>query len=627
MVSPSIAIAQPASRQPLLMEGKQTLFQRAIARPGATIHDQPGVASGRPIPGFSIFYIYERRQINGVAWAQVGAGSDGRVDGWLPAEKLIDWRHTMVGAFTNPAGRERVMFFDSSTPARALIQSTTMAATAAQLRQRALATSGSGGIVALEPERFVDITQNFYLLPILTAQRIERLQGPAMNLLEVVSVPSIAGNPVPPDPAAMRNFKGQIVFVIDTTISMQPYIDRTRDLIRQMIARIGDTAVSDNFRFGMVAFRNNVDFNPRIEYVSKVIARPDFSTPPASILPALEQVRESPVSTETFSEDPISGLRMALNDIDWERVGGRWIVLISDAGAREASDPKSNTRLGIDEIRQLAQQKGVALMAVHLLTPEGQRSNNHAIAREQYSSLSRFGAAGSLYYPVRGGSPEEFRVTIERITQALLGQVGQIVGRSVGGVPPAGNPQNALDRQIEVVGNAMRLAYLGRVENTAAPDILRAFTADRDWKDPALTSVDIRVLLTRSQLSDLTQSLNLILEAGLRGRTDPRAFFTQLRTAAAVAARDPRRLGQIQRVGAVLGEYLDGLPYQSQIMDVTEADWLSMGAGGQREILNSVEAKQRLYREFNAQPQLWVSFDSGRVPGDAVFPVPLEALP
>ena len=32
-------------------------------------------------------------------------------------------------------------------------------------------------------------------------------------------------------------------------------------------------------------------------------------------------------------------------------------------------------------------------------------------------------------------------------------------------------------------------------------------------------------------------------------------------------------------------------------------------------------------REFDIQRDLWVSFDNGRVPGDAMFPMPLEALP
>jgi hypothetical protein len=79
-------------------------------------------------------------------------------------------------------------------------------------------------------------------------------------------------------------------------------------------------------------------------------------------------------------------------------------------------------------------------------------------------------------------------------------------------------------------------------------------------------------------------------------------------------------------VGQALGEYLDGLPYQSQVMELTEQEWLAMGAAAQRELINGIEAKLRLYQEFAARPDLWVTLD-GRPGGEAFFPVPLEALP
>ena len=46
-----------------------------------------------------------------------------------------------------------------------------------------------------------------------------------------------------------------------------------------------------------------------------------------------------------------------------------------------------------------------------------------------------------------------------------------------------------------------------------------------------------------------------------------------------------------------------------------------------KEPVNALEAKLRLYEEFNRQPSLWVSFDGGRNPGEAMYPVPLDALP
>jgi hypothetical protein len=135
------------------------------------------------------------------------------------------------------------------------------------------------------------------------------------------------------------------------------------------------------------------------------------------------------------------------------------------------------------------------------------------------------------------------------------------------------------------------------------------------------------VLLTRNQLSDLARTLREVMEAGNAARIAPDTWFSRIRAAAAASSRDPRRMAEFQRLGGAFGEYLDDLPYQSAIMEVTQEDWVAMGAGRRREILNDIEAKLRLYEEYNRQQALWVSFDGGRDPGEAMYPVPLDALP
>jgi hypothetical protein len=611
---------RPAGRQPLLIPGKTTLFQRVILRPGATLHAEPGAAQGRPVPGFSVAHVYARRD----GWIEIGREADGRTEGWVREERAIDWRHAMIGAFTNPAGRERVMFLRDAATLRGLLTAPDMVAEARRLR--AMAGQPGSPVLALEPETFIDIQRNFYLLPILNAEIVQRRDGTQMRLLEVISAPAeLRPAPAQADPARLRDFRGAVVFVIDTTISMQPYIERTREAIRRIIARIGDTAVRDNFRFGMVAYRADISGRPQLEYVTRLVAAPDLSRPPGAILPALAQVRAATVSTAEFDEDAIAGLRVAIDQVDWSAFGGRYVVLITDAGALDATDPKSQTRLGIPEIRALAEARGIALFAIHLLTPEGRA--NHARARAQYTELTRFGAAGSLYFPVEGGSPAAFERVVNALTNALFRQVADTVGRPIGGVEPAPTPEaERIAQQVEIVGTAMRLAYLGREGGTTAPDVVRSFTTDRDLGNPTLAALDVRVLLTRNQLSDLSQALTRILDAGLAGRTDPRNFFGQLRAAFAAAARDPQRLGNLDRVGQALGEYLDGLPYQSQVMELTEQEWLAMGAAAQRELINGIEAKLRLYQEFAARPDLWVTLD-GRPGGEAFFPVPLDSLP
>ncbi len=620
---PLAAEAQP--RQPLLIEGTSTLYQRVITRPGAELAPRPGeVSRARPVPGFSVYYVYARRD----GWIEVGEAAQGRTEGWIRETVAIPWRHTMVLAFTNPAGRDRAMFLRDEETVRTTWSAPDRAARAAQLRAAA-AAGQDGPVIALEPEVHVDITRNFYLLPVLSARMMEPEAGPSARLLEVISAPAQTAAPRA-GAEALREFKGAVMFVIDTTISMQPYIDRTREAVRRIVARIGDTVVRDSFRFGMVTFRDSLDGRPNVEYVARMVSLPDFQEAPDAVLGRIEGVREAAASTEGWQEDALAGVKLALDEVKWSEFGGRYIILITDASAREAPDPRASTGMTVAEMNALARSeaKNVALYTIHVRTPEGRA--DHARAERQYRALSAFGAAGPLYYPVPDGDVRAFGAMVDVLADSILAQVAETVGRPIAGIaPPQGEAERRIAEQTEVVAHAMRLAYLGRLAGAAVPDVVRSFTVDEDWADPSPVRrpLEVRVLLTRNQLSDLAATLRGIIEAGTAGRLAPETFFGRLRGLAAAMARDPRRTAELQRIAGVFGEYLDGLPYRSRIMGITEDEWVTMGAGARREIINSLEAKLRLYESYAAQPELWVNLDQARAPGEAMYPVPLAQLP
>ena len=625
--------AQQAARQPLLMEGRTALFQRVILRPGARLAERPDAnAPSQPTPGFGVFYVYARQGSGADGWLEIGAAQDGRTQGWVPAERTIDWKQTMVLAFNNPAGRERAMFFREGETPRALWLNTRGGAAEATRLREAAGTNTEGPVIALEPENFIDITRQFYLLPIISAQRVENEAAQEARLLEVISAPAQAAPPPPADPDALRNYRGAVVFVVDTTISMGPYIERTREALKRVVDRIRDTAVRDNFRFGMVAFRDHLGGNPRLEYVTRMVSLPDLAEASDAILPRLSELAEARESNEGFDEDSLAGIKLALDEVPWQQYGGRFVILVTDAGARDAKDPRGQTQMGPEEMRQLAQSeaKQVAIYAIHLKTPEGR--NNHARAERQYRELTRFGAAGELYYPINEGNMGQFGQTVDALTDALLAQVAAAVGRPIAGIrAPQGAAERRITEQAEIVGTAMRLSYLGRERQQTAPDVVRSFVLDQDLNPadprPERRPLDVRVLLTRNQLSDLATTLRNIIQAQAAARLSPESFFERVRAAAAATARDPRRMAEFQRLSGAFGEFLQDLPYQSQIMEFTQDEWNSMGAGRRTEIVNALEAKLRLYEEFNRQPSLWVSFDGGRNPGEAMYPVPLDALP
>jgi hypothetical protein len=634
-----MAMAQtppPATtRVPMLMPGKKSLYQRVITRPGATMASKPGAPDAKPTLGFTVYYVYARAPNPTAAtesWVEVGQAADGRTQGWIPAAKTIDWEHAMIGVFTNPAGRQPVLFMADEMSAQRLILDMQAASAVKALREQ-IAAGHPGPVVATEPANFVDIRQNFYLLPILSAKLIERESGGAMRLLEVVSAP--ADRPAtPPPPDKLANFKAAMVFVIDTTLSMQPYIDGTREAVKAVVAQIGGTVLKDKFRFGVVAYRDSLADTPDLEYPTRVYARPDFSQPPDAVIKAMADVKQATASSIGFDEDPIGGIKTALDDIDWSGLSAKYIVLITDSGARNAEHPHSITKLDITQIRDLAVSKEVQIMVVHLKTPEGARVHDHDKAAAQYSALAQGPHAESYYNPVANGSPDEFLKTVKFLVGSTLQNVAGLTGIPVSVLgapppPPGATPaeQERARRQMQIAGEAMRLAYLGQVEQTRAPDAVRSWTSDHDFANPTIPSLDVRVLLNRNQLSDLAHALQTILDTGMAGRSTPQNFFSQLRSVIAMGNSDPGRISQAGRIGDLLGEYLDNLPYKSEILEVTEEDWLAGGSIYQRTILNNVQRRLQLYQSFIAQTDLWIDITHSGRPGEAVYPVPIEALP
>jgi hypothetical protein len=49
--------------------------------------------------------------VNGQGWVKVGPDSYGKTIGWLPQSCTVDWKMQLTLAFTNPANRDRLVFF------------------------------------------------------------------------------------------------------------------------------------------------------------------------------------------------------------------------------------------------------------------------------------------------------------------------------------------------------------------------------------------------------------------------------------------------------------------------------------------------------------------------------------
>ncbi len=631
----------PAAEHPLLLPGKHSLYQRVLTRPGARLHKSPGDGEGRPVTPFSTFYVYARQD----GWLQVGPDSHGTRSGWLAAGDAIEWDQGLTLSFDDPTGHDRVLLFRDRASLQAVIDDKS----GERYRQLyAAAVAGRLGpdspVVAIQPARYVDILKEFYLVPIHHAEDTW-LGSEQARMLEISSVPlpppatreAAAGADRPADTAA-AGLRNGIVFVIDSTLSMQPYIERTREAVRKLFHRLRNDRNLGQVRFGLVAFRDNTEAVPALGFTARKFVDLAEGTDPQRFLSAVDGLEAARVSSRDFIEDPYAGLRLAIEDMDWSSVTGRYIILITDAGAREGSDPLSTSHLSTRTLRKLAHDKGIAIAILHLRTPRGRA--NHAAAERQYRALSLVPGVGELYYGVPAGDVRAFG----RVLDALASQISEQVRLAGAGraTRPAGSKEKtarqedaqlaALQARIERLGYALRMQYLQRGKDGRVPAVFRAWVVDRDFRDPARRTMTVRVLLTRDQLSDLYESMSRVLQTFEDGLLSPQDFLDRIKGLAAMVSRDPARLKELGDSADLAGlglvqEYIEGLPYQSQVMHLSLEDWSSWPAERQIAFVHDLEDKLAYYQAVHDHADLWVTPGGGPVGGNSVFPIELDMLP
>ncbi|CAH0194759.1 Serine/threonine-protein kinase PknB [Pseudomonas sp. Bi123] len=629
-VNPPVATEVDNGQRPLLMAGKKTLFQRVLSKPGAKLASEPGAAPDKALPAFSVLYVYQRQEVAGSPWLRVGAATDGRSDGWLPAEQVSDWKQSLVLKFTERSGRAPVMFLRQPGEVERLLADPSAAKNLLLKAQQN--REDNQQVLALEPAASAVPQNQFYLLPIFDSRESFDENGQPVQLLNVASIdpgnaPKATVGNTPISAANADAFRTAVVLVVDTTVSMQPYIDQVRDVVHQLQTRIAERGELDSVSFGLVGFRNSIQKTPGLEYVAKTLITLDQGRDPQRFMDLARQVKASTVSSHSFNEDAFAGVMEAVEGMDWSGYGGRLILLVTDAGALRKNDPYAATQMNEAEVRQAALGKQIKIYALHLLSDAGKKT--HGGAQSQYRTLTADAnpQIGDLYIPVPGADVRKFGERVDEIGSVFADLVHQVRSNKSQTVPLLSAAPSLADKSA-AIGYAMHMDFLGRKAASQAPQLVSAWTADRDLTNPALPAFQVCVMLTKLQLNDLQQSLKLIVDAARKTQTSPKNFFQEIASASAYMSRDPSALrkGGNLADGGVLGEYLEGLPYRSKSLNMTQDLWLSLSVAEQEDFIDELDSKIRLYETFHNDLANWVRFGDAE-PGDALYRVPLSTLP
>lgn len=636
--------------------------RRVLTLPGAIVHPIDEGGRDRELPVFSILYELGDREIDGRTYLAIGRTSD-RHEGWIDRTQTEDWRSMLVLQYAPLGNRRPVVFWSGTEPLAEILDSHfTGPQHAAQLYENiAAGTHDQNAVIAIEPARPVAADTRPYFMPIIdhVPERFDDIDGTEVFLLElamvnlqsrereqVVSESDLLTADTNRNTKAVTEFKTGVVFVVDSTLSMGPYIEGVRDFMRSFRQTTIDGAFADRMGFGLVGYRDSVTPDARIEYTTRAFLPLATEVSDGDFAAALSQIKPSGVSTKDWREDAFAGIEDALTQTDWSEYDARYVILVTDAGPRVLGDALArNASLGPRSIGRLAERQGVSLSIVHMLTEEG--SVDHRAATAAYAELARArGGSVPAYFTVRGDGPARFRETLTALGQELAGPLsrlrqGVVIGtdpaldifegetfralEGLDGAPVVIDDKTGSDALADgIVSELFRFQqeYLGELDGGEAPDFYRAWVADRDLVDPRVPSLDVKVLITRDQLSDLTSRLRDLVSRLDAKETGARDAFSTIVAASSRAAYDPSAaVGE-----ALMPDYIAALPYKSRFLSLKLDEWDGLGSQQQGEILKTVRDRINLFGEIARTEASWLELP-GRDGGLAVYPLALNDLP
>ena len=610
------------AREPLMQEGTTSIPQRTLSRPDASVVSAPGgdKVIEEPVP-FTLYYIFDRKQVGGKEWMEVGPNRNGDPVGWLPAEGGVDWKQTMVLTFTNPAGRLPTLFFDK--------------------RGQLIDFVENEQLPVMAPAGYVDFVKQFYLLPILDAEQIFlSATGQRSKIFQIASIPLNDEVGIKPD--TNPDFPVGVVFVIDTTLSMQPYIDRTKETVRKIFTQLRESEIADRVSFGAIGFRDSTEGVTGLAYTSKVFARLTTDFDPDVFLGQIENLEAAKVSSRGYNEDGLAGVLDGINLDSWKDFGGRYIIFITDAGLRVPPDERASTGMTVEQVNAIARDRQIAIISLLLRSEAG--TAYHSRSERQLRQLSFWRQDWATpFYPVPNGALETFGPIVDTIVKRLVEQVVTLAETTGSEDDEEATEDCGLSAAaLDCLGYAMRLTWLGQKRGAQAPKVFKAWAPQFALDDPIDgRAFQVRILLNRNQVNNLYARLGLAEEAAsqLIGR-DPGRFFDVLQTVIAQAANDPSvledldpsqnvsfEIEELPNLGTLMGEYFNHLPFKTRLMRVTRDDWDRMPGSEREQILVSVRSARSLLKQYYQDSARWIALHPDARDGEKVYPLPLGVLP
>lgn len=615
---------------------------KILVRPKSPMYaeasEQSRITNGE-VPPFSAWVVLARE--NG--WYKLGESVGQSPAGWMKAADVMEWKHHMVVSFTHPGNRSRNLIFREKGPLVSLLKMPEDQRKPAWSRYLEDATNGRGEeTVGMEPDGWVREKNQFYLLPILDQQEIQDA-GQETTLLKVAAATRERGDSKPAPVVRREPPKLDIVFVMDLTRSMGPFVKTTLEMLGNIAAGFNESeAAGGSIRFGFWGYRDDPNLCKGIEFNTH-----NFTTDLQDVetfLQTLRTVDETKVDSIDYAEDVFAGASDAILKTRWREGAARTILMVGDAPGRGPGESEKECRVNLRPkggasnmdaaaVRALADSNSVYLASYYLEASKWKSFTPRGVG--QFKALAANpGSSEPDFALLNADNPNDYTVAAEAYASQLarnlqeLAKAGKMPASDSGTVKGT----SPTDTGRAMADNLFRNAFIEWKSANAelkAPRDVEGWMTDKDPTDPARMSLEPGVLLTKTQLSDLRDRVNEIIDAMLRVEVGGQDFFKELHAVVTIGGRDPGRIRESRTLmeSNHFPDFLTGLPYKSKIMGMTKDDWREMGADRANQYRNEIVSKVGYYAEIYKDASKWQKLNAGSDSGEYVTPIPIDMLP
>ncbi len=632
---------------------------KLITTRATQLHSQPDPASpGAPCPVFKFWYVLppdktsptcRQEEIGSLTrngFYRVASGdSEGEFRGWIAAADAEEWHHRQAVKFAPHQGRETAHFFAAPKEAEA-----------------AAANGDVSAATHREPE---SSGGELILMPVLDA-REATVDGQEMQLYEMAFMAGhpetapvsgadgvvIAGIEGPVTPKRVREETTvDVVFVVDTTQSMQPVIEQVRRSIEAVATKLAaDEALRPRLRFGLVAYRDTIPDMGAMEYVAQVFCDLKEGKNHQSFLKHLSGLREAGVGSVDYPEDGLAGVDLAMNfeKLKWNPLAWKHIVTVGDASWKESGHPDSASRSNeggrtLSAIRAKAQpgdSLGALTHAGFVFTPvrvkDPRAEADHLFGDQQANKLAGGRSYnGKTIFAKGGNHPEDFS---QQLTEDILQRVRELgkvasgatvaapaaAPSGIGSAPPA--PRSAADFPWPVL-EILRAVGSGTGAGTGGMKFESRYSTEYDPEGNRLFVPHL--FIRKGQLLSFTSMLEFLQgqleDAGEPGSRDVATILKGMQNlSATLNIAEP--IDADMPVEKFLTVLL-GFPIKNPIFQLTIGDLAAMSQTDYDDWVKSVKAQKDALRALTENPHIWEKLHRDAKERDAHAFVPLSDLP